>query len=101
MPCRCRTSGDAHARAQVRIAEIDASIALIQRVLLLLADGPVRADCVPPPHSEGLGWAESPRGSLFYAVHFGADGRLVARQDQVAVLLELAGVSRSPSTTAT
>ena len=26
-----RTSGDAHARAQVRIAEIDASIALIQR----------------------------------------------------------------------
>jgi formate hydrogenlyase subunit 5 len=71
-----RTSGDAHARAQVRIAEIDASIVLIQRVLLLLADGPVRADCVPPPRSEGLGWAESPRGSLFYAVHVGGDGQL-------------------------
>ncbi|MGH7094652.1 MAG: NADH-quinone oxidoreductase subunit C, partial [Stellaceae bacterium] len=36
-----KTGGDAHARAQVRIAEIDASIALMQRVLLLLPEGPV------------------------------------------------------------
>ena len=71
-----RTSGDAHARAQVRVAEIDASIALIQRALLLLKDGPVRAECSPPPLSEGLGWAESPRGSLFYAVHIAGDGTL-------------------------
>ena len=71
-----KTSGDAHARAQVRIAEIDASIALIQRALLMLAEGAVRTDCTPSPSSEGLGWAESPRGSLFYAVHIGADGRL-------------------------
>jgi len=71
-----RTSGDAHARAQVRIAEIDASIALMQRILLMLPDGPIRADCAPPALSEGLGWAESPRGSLFYAVHVGRDGRL-------------------------
>ncbi len=72
-----RTSGDAHARQQVRIAEIEASIALIQRILQLLPDGPTRADCLPPPHSEGLGWAESPRGSLFYATHFGGDSRPV------------------------
>ena len=26
--------------------------------------------------AEGLGWTESPRGTLFYAVHFDADGRL-------------------------
>jgi len=71
-----RTAGDAHARAQVRIAEIDASIGIIQRALLLLTDGPVFAECVPAADSEGLGWAESPRGSLFYAVHFGRDGRL-------------------------
>jgi Ni,Fe-hydrogenase III large subunit len=69
-----RTSGDAHARAQVRIAEIDASFVLMQRILLLLEDGPVRADCTPPAYSEGLGWAESPRGSLFYAVHFDGAG---------------------------
>jgi formate hydrogenlyase subunit 5 len=71
-----RASGDAHARAQVRIAEIDASIVLIQRALLLIEDGPVRADCRPVPYAEGLGWAESPRGSLFYAVHFDGAGAL-------------------------
>jgi len=71
-----KTTGDAHARAQVRSAEIDASIALIQRILLLLADGPVRVDCAPPAKSQGLGWTESPRGSLFYAVHFDAAGKL-------------------------
>jgi Ni,Fe-hydrogenase III large subunit len=71
-----RTTGDAHARAQVRMAEIDASIGIVQRVLLLLADGPVFAECVPPAYSEGLGWAESPRGSLFYAIHVGGDGTL-------------------------
>ena len=71
-----RTAGDAHARAQVRMAEIDASIAIMQRVALLLADGPVLSECVPAAGSEGLGWAESPRGSLFYAVHFDRDGKL-------------------------
>jgi formate hydrogenlyase subunit 5 len=71
-----RSSGDAHARAQVRIAEIDASLLLMQRALLLLEAGPVRADCQPSFHSKGLGWAESPRGSLFYAVHFDSDGSL-------------------------
>ena len=71
-----RQSGDAHARAQVRIAEIDAGIAIIQQVLSFLADGPVLTQCLPVASSEGLGWAESPRGSLFYAVHFGRDGKL-------------------------
>ena len=28
--------------------------------------------------AEGLGWTESPRGTLFYAVHFGPD-QLLAR----------------------
>lgn len=71
-----RDSGDAHARAQVRMAEIDASIAVIQRALLLLPDGPIRTECKIPPKSEGLGWSESPRGTLFYAVHFDDRGRL-------------------------
>jgi formate hydrogenlyase subunit 5 len=71
-----RESGDAHARAQVRMEEIDASIALMQRVLLLLPDGSVRADCKAIPKSEGLGWTESPRGTLFYAVHFDDRGNL-------------------------
>jgi len=71
-----RGEGDAYARSAVRAAEIDAAIAIMQRVLLLLKDGPVRADPTAAPGAEGLGWAESPRGTLFYAVHVGADGRL-------------------------
>jgi Ni,Fe-hydrogenase III large subunit len=70
-----RTGGDAHARSQIRMAEIDTSLALIERVLLVLPEGPVRTNCIPPPRSEGLGWVESPRGSLFYAIHFGTDGK--------------------------
>ncbi|MGH7088282.1 MAG: nickel-dependent hydrogenase large subunit, partial [Stellaceae bacterium] len=69
-----RGNGDAHARAQVRIAEIDASTAAIERILERLADGPVRVACEPPAHSEGLGWAEGPRGAVFYAVHLGPAG---------------------------
>ena len=57
--------------------EIDASIAMIQRILLLLpGDATSARPCAPLPNAEGLGWTESPRGSLFYAVHFGGDGRL-------------------------
>lgn len=68
--------GDAYARERVRMAEVEASFVLCQRVLLLLESGPIRSECVPPPLSQGLGWAEDPRGSLFYAVHIGRDGRL-------------------------
>jgi formate hydrogenlyase subunit 5 len=71
-----RTEGDAHARVQVRMAELDASIALMQRVLLSLPDGPIRSEFEIVPKSEGLGWSESPRGTLFYAVHFDNAGRL-------------------------
>jgi formate hydrogenlyase subunit 5 len=71
-----REAGDAHARQQVRIAEAHHSIELIQHAIETLPDGPSRVRCVPPPGSEGLGWAESPRGSLYYAVHLDATGRL-------------------------
>ncbi len=70
------SEGDGYARQRVRIEEIDASFVLMQRVLLLLPDGPVRAACAAEPGGEGLGWSESPRGSLFYAVHLDANGRL-------------------------
>jgi Ni,Fe-hydrogenase III large subunit len=68
--------GDAYARERVRFAEIEASFVLCQRILLLLEAGPIHEPCRPAPLSEGLGWAEGPRGSLFYAVHVGTDGRL-------------------------
>ena len=68
--------GDAYARERVRVAEVEASFVLCQRVLLLLEPGPVRVACDPAPFAEGLGWAEGPRGALYYAVHVGAEGRL-------------------------
>ncbi|HMN70319.1 MAG TPA: nickel-dependent hydrogenase large subunit [Rhodoblastus sp.] len=71
-----QTDGDAYARQRVRMAEIEAAFVLCQRVLLLIEPGPVHEACAPAPSTEGLGWAEGPRGSLFYAVHVGADGRL-------------------------
>lgn len=71
-----RDAGDGNARQQIRIAEIHNSLRMLQRTLLMLPEGPIRVECKPAPGSEGLGWAESPRGSLFYAVHIGADGRL-------------------------
>jgi formate hydrogenlyase subunit 5 len=71
-----REEGDAHARAQVRMAEVNASIAIMQRALDMLPDGPVRAGCMVEPDSEGLGWTESPRGTVFYAVHVDGNGKL-------------------------
>jgi Ni,Fe-hydrogenase III large subunit len=71
-----RHEGDAHARAQVRMAEIDSSLSLIQSVLNGLPDGPVWAPIQTIGEAEGLGWAESSRGSTYYAIHFAKDGRL-------------------------
>ncbi|HEY3910108.1 MAG TPA: NADH-quinone oxidoreductase subunit C [Stellaceae bacterium] len=69
-------AGDADARFRIRIAEIGVSLDLIRHLLNRLPDGPVRSQCAPPPGGEGLGWSESPRGALYYAVHFARDRRL-------------------------
>ena len=68
--------GDAYARAKVRAAELRASFQLLDAFVPTLVDGPIRAECRPEAGAEGLGWAESPRGSLYYAIHVGADGKL-------------------------
>jgi formate hydrogenlyase subunit 5 len=71
-----REAGDARARQQVRIAEIQSSVDMILRVLDGLPQGAISTECVVLSETEGLGWAESPRGSLFYAVHMDVRGRL-------------------------
>ncbi len=71
-----RAEGDARARSAVRIEEVRASLDLLRRLARGMPDGAVRVGCAPAPGAEGLGWSESPRGSLFYAVHVGADGTL-------------------------
>jgi formate hydrogenlyase subunit 5 len=71
-----RAGGDAYARMQVRIAEIGASLRWIRRAAATMPAGLVRAPWRLPPGAEGLGWSESPRGGLFYAVHLDDRGRL-------------------------
>jgi Ni,Fe-hydrogenase III large subunit len=68
-----RSEGDAHARAQIRMEEIRASIALILEAIETMPKGEIAAKIHPVPGSEGLGWCEGSRGSLYYCVHF--DGR--------------------------
>jgi len=71
-----RQGSDAHARQQVRIDEIGHSMRLIRHVLGGLPQGPLHTDCEPSPGAEGLGWTESPRGTLYYAVHLDEAGTL-------------------------
>jgi Ni,Fe-hydrogenase III large subunit len=71
-----RETCDADARFQVRIAELFISFDLVMSLYRSLEDGPVLTTFSLPPGSDGLGWAESPRGSLFYAVHADDVGRL-------------------------
>lgn len=69
--------GDAFARMKVRIAELRASVDLLDRAMQHGVDrGALVVRCEPPPHCEGVGWAESPRGTVLYAVHFDAAGRI-------------------------
>ncbi len=75
-PVPVHEDGDAFARAEVRAAELAASVLILRRALAQLPSGPIRVPCEPLPGSEGLGWAESPRGALFYAVHLNGEGRL-------------------------
>jgi Ni,Fe-hydrogenase III large subunit len=76
VPVALAEEGDAYARARVRAAELRAGFDLLELLLPRLEHGPVYAPCAPEPLGFGLGWAESPRGSLYYAVHLDAQGML-------------------------
>ena len=71
-----REKGDANARAEVRAEEIKATIELIMLLLADIRHGAFCDSCPTIPNAEGLGWCESPRGALYYAVHFDEVGKL-------------------------
>ncbi len=71
-----REAGDALARAEVRADELRQSFALVKGAVDRLGAGEVCHPCAPEPGSFGLGWAESPRGSLFYAVSLDTQAHL-------------------------
>ncbi|HTW44638.1 MAG TPA: NADH-quinone oxidoreductase subunit C [Acidobacteriaceae bacterium] len=72
-----RNEGDAHARVQVRMAEIRTSVALIVRAIDEMPEGPIDTEVRLQPRAEGLGWCEGPRGSTYYCVHLDDIGTLV------------------------
>ncbi|MGA8277329.1 MAG: NADH-quinone oxidoreductase subunit C [Rhodanobacteraceae bacterium] len=71
-----REDGDAYARARIRSAEIIQGFSILRQTIAKLQPGDVRTACLAAPGAEGLGWAESPRGSLYYAAHLDAQGLL-------------------------
>ncbi len=88
-----RQDGDAQARALVREAELDTSIAIMQRVLLLLPDGPVSTDYAPVPKAEGTRLEQvTPRIAVLCRA-FRSRRPPRPGQDQVALVLQLADLS--------
>jgi len=71
-----RDKGDANARAEVRAEEIRVSTDLIAQLLTDIPAGAYCNPCVTKPNGEGIGWCESPRGALYYAVHLDGSGKL-------------------------
>lgn len=76
VPVPVRPQGDADARFHVRIEELFASFDMVKALMRQMEKGPILEGCVAAANTEGLGWAESPRGALYYAVHFSEAGRL-------------------------
>jgi len=68
--------GDVMARMMVRSEEIECSISMVQALM----EGGYKGELVvpvtaPAPYSSALGYVETPRGSLFYWVIAGKDGK--------------------------
>lgn len=71
------TAGDVAARVRVRVREIEVSLALMDRLLATLSDGPVLRDFpAPEPGAAGLGLIEGWRGEILAYLRFGETGRV-------------------------
>jgi formate hydrogenlyase subunit 5 len=77
-PVPVREAGDAQARMQVRIEEIEASVFLADQALGHLADCDTRSLRIDPGPLAGqeIGWAEAPQGEVLYLVEFDDDRRI-------------------------
>jgi Ni,Fe-hydrogenase III large subunit len=73
---RMRTASDVDARLQVRLDEIEDSIAIVNQLLDRLSPGPVLGARPTGAAAEGAALVEAFRGDVFVSVRLGADGRL-------------------------
>ena len=73
-----REDGDVLARAQIKVAEIETSIAMIETLLTNLPDSPIRAEVGPvlPSNRTGVGVVEAWRGELIHWITTGDDGAI-------------------------
>jgi len=74
-----RDAGDAQARMQVRIEEIDAAFQLVRHALARLpGSDPERLSVVitEPGAGQAVGWAEAPQGEVLYLLELTPDGRI-------------------------
>jgi formate hydrogenlyase subunit 5 len=78
IPVATRTAGDAQARMQVRVDEIDTAFYLAHQAIGQLSDGDhtrVRAE-VHGAAGQAVGWAEAPQGEVLYLVELDDAGRV-------------------------
>jgi len=72
-----RSEGDAFARMNVRIAGLRTSLVLLDEAIMRgIPAGPLLEPCRCAPNAEGLGWAESSRGTVLYALHLDDRSRI-------------------------
>lgn len=78
IPVATRAAGDAQARMQVRMEEIDTAFYLAHQTIGHLSDGDntqVRAE-VYGGAGQAVGWAEAPQGEVLYLVELDDEGRV-------------------------
>jgi len=67
--------GDVNARVWIRIREIEQSLSLVEQILSLLPDGPIRLE-IPAHSGEGIALVEAFRGDVLAWLRLDADGRI-------------------------
>jgi Ni,Fe-hydrogenase III large subunit len=69
--------GDVLRRMQVRIDEVRAALSIIEQIVAVLPDGPIRVPVPPPPANRvALGYVEGWRGEIFHWIRTAENGRL-------------------------
>jgi Ni,Fe-hydrogenase III large subunit/Ni,Fe-hydrogenase III component G len=69
--------GDVLHRMQVRIDEVEAALGIIEQLVGVLPEGPIRAPMPPlPADAVALGYVEGWRGEIFHWIRTAPDGRL-------------------------
>ncbi|MDQ2883281.1 MAG: NADH-quinone oxidoreductase subunit C [Actinomycetota bacterium] len=77
-PVPSRDAGDAQARMQVRVEEIDTAFDLARHAIGRLPDCDVERlrVAVKPAAGQAVGWAEAPQGEVLYLLELADDGRI-------------------------